>query len=167
MKKITITLLLISLFILTTCEKNDFTEPERGFTYFEADTFHSEKITNRYFSYYDYTLVIFWGTFSDTYINQIFSINELYTVLLDKNISILGICLDGSTNNDLAKEIISNNKSLYQNLVYNSDFENELLDYSVVPLAFIVDSKGNKIGDPITGIKNVDEYLARIEKLSN
>lgn len=112
----------------------------------------------------DLTVISFWSTSCKSCVKEM---PKLATIAngLPKNINMVTAVLDGDSNKDVAKKILSN--AGFKNATLTSgdgDWSSITKKIQSTPTTIFVDSRGNIVGEPIVG--SADE-LSKIHKSSN
>lgn len=169
-----ISVLAVSALSLIGCSNNQIETSKTPFPEFSAADMNGEAITDDIFSGYDATIVNFWNNGCGSCIEEMPELEAYYQEFKDKNINLIGVGTDSCDSEEslaLAKEILAEKGVTYQNIVpdtgstFYTEFIAEIMSY---PTTYVVDSDGNIIGAPITGVvKNQDALLReRLEMAS-
>ncbi len=138
---------------------------------------YGQRVDASVFSDKEVTLINVWGTYCPPCIQEMPFLGELNREYADRGFQIVGIVIDGYHQDEakfkeqlgMARAIADYTKADYPHLLPVSIELNEayLSNIQVVPTTFFVDSKGNLIGEEVTGsrskadwIKIIDEVLA-------
>ena len=133
-------------------------------TAFTAEDMNGKKVDQSIFMEYDLTMVNIWSTWCGFCIEEMDELESLYQQL-PKNVNMITICEDASSEKDLAKDILAQNGASFQTLVGNDVLRESLMQYiSGFPTTVFVDSQGNVIGQPQVGAPGND-VLSGYEQL--
>lgn len=114
---------------------------------------------------YDLVMINIWGTFCPPCINEMPELGELAGELLEKNILLLGICVDVYDESGLetAREIVEDTGADYPHLLVSDDLLNIYISgVTAVPETIFLDSTGTIIGSEI-GSRSKEDWEAVID----
>lgn len=112
----------------------------------DGNTVKSEDI----FKEHDITMINVWATWCGNCIRELPELSEMNERLAEKNVAVIGICTDASTELDACKALIEENGVKYQNLLPYEGIEEEL-ELSAYPMSYFVGSDGTILGLPFKG----------------
>ena len=123
---------------------------------FSAETVSGKEIDQSIFADYDITMVNVWATWCGYCVEELPDIQKLYEQL-PENVNIISICTDASTETELAQSMIDETGIQFETLVDNDALEEAFIQYcDALPTTVFVDSQGNIIGTPQTGLPGED-----------
>lgn len=123
---------------------------------FSATTMTSKEIDQSVFADYDITMVNVWATWCGYCVEELPDIQKLYSQL-PKNVNIISICTDASTETELAQTMIDETGIKFETLKNNENLEKNFISHiEALPTTVFVDSKGNIIGNAQTGLPGED-----------
>ena len=155
---------------LTVIESIDMNEFAKGITLmgdqqiisFEGTNFDGSAVnSNDLFDGYTLTLVNLWGTWCYWCVEELPDLEEYNKELEKQGCHIIGICQDGVTKNDEAKQLLEDTGVTYTN-VYLDDFYAVFPNVSSYPTTFIVNSDGVVVG--LTEGANFNDYKTAVEE---
>lgn len=136
---------------------------------FSTTDMDGNKVTNDTFADYDLTVVNFWATYCNPFIDELPELAEWKKELPD-NVNLIGLLVDvdekGSDQYKLAEKIIKETGADYQHLIATEEFDDMISNLVGVPTTFFVDSTGKIIGEPFAGA-DVDAYKQTVEDYLN
>lgn len=143
----------------------------KKFPKFKEKDVEGNTIDDSVFSKYSATLVTLWFTGCKTCVDEMPDVEKFSKELKAKNVNVLGGVTDvGSDKEALktAKKILEKKGVTYQNINIPFDKDGAISEFirgiSAYPTAFIVNSKGEIVGEPIEGAINSPERMKEINK---
>ena len=130
---------------------------------FSTTTFDGENFTQDNLKDYDLTMVNIWQTNCHYCIEEMPGLELLYQNLPD-NVNMVGVCIDGDTNRELADQILSQAGATFPVLLDSESLHQNLVGNVIgVPTTVFVDKDGQIIGQPQVGMptKGGDEGVAQ------
>ncbi len=127
------------------------------------------------FSKYDLTVVNVWYTWCGPCVAEMPDLQKLKEQL-PENVNLITVCMDGESENELAKEIVASVDATFQTLQGDSLAQTVMANIYAVPTNLFMDKDGLLVGDPVVGamgagatfvedaLKIVSERLAFIGK---
>ena len=145
-----------NLCLFTPVESEESNTFEGTLNEFSATTMSGKKIDQSVFADYDITMVNIWATWCGYCVEELPGIQKLYEQL-PKNVNIISICTDASTEADLAQSMIDEAGVQFETLVDNKELKKNFTQYcSALPVTVFVDSKGNVVGNVQVGLPGED-----------
>lgn len=139
-----------------------------GFPEFKSIDVKGKEVTSNIFKDKKITVVNIWGSFCGPCIEELPSLQEIYTEMKDKGVNVIGIVSDGEENKDLAIKILNREKVTYTNIIPNKEIQDNLLNnFNAVPITFLVDKDKKIIGDILLGARSKQQYKQIIEDALN
>ena len=141
-----------------------------GLTFnFETVDVDGNKVTSEeLFGKNEVTMVNYWGTWCGPCRGELAELGEINERLADKGCGIIGIVEDAVADDQetlkAAKDLLTENKVGYVNLVPNKDMAEILDQVTAYPTSFFVDKTGKILCTPIEGAA-VEEYEKTIDAL--
>lgn len=141
-----------------------------GLTFnFETVDVDGNKVTSEeLFGKNKVTMVNYWGTWCGPCRGELAELGEINERLADKGCGIIGIVEDAVADDQetlkAAKDLLTENKVGYVNLVPNKDMAEILDKVTAYPTSFFVDKTGKILCTPIEGAA-VEEYEKTIDSL--
>ena len=118
------------------------------------------------FKDHEITMVNLWATWCHNCVDEMTGLGEMAQRLADKNVAVVGICMDADDNLDGCREILKEHNVDYLNLmpVYNLD---ELLEWEgSLPTSYFFDSEGRLMCTRFRGApQTMDAYEEVIDSL--
>ncbi len=135
---------------------------------FTTTSVYGYEVTDAVFADYDLTLVNVWATWCPPCIEEMDELEEVYQTL-PANVNVLTLCDDGSTETDLAIQILEENGCNFEAIAINDEIRNGFMttqQITAFPTSVFVDSAGNVFGTPIVGapVDAVAYYIAAAEE---
>ncbi|MCR4568651.1 MAG: TlpA family protein disulfide reductase [Pseudobutyrivibrio sp.] len=118
------------------------------------------------------TMLNFWGTYCGPCIGEMSGLERIYKNNKDKGFGIVGMTvdivdIDGTYFEEAiedGKKIVKETGVTYPVLIVSKEMNERFESMQYVPTTFIVDSKGNLIGEPIVGAKSSKEWQEILDK---
>lgn len=147
------------------------TQPTIGMTDFTTATMDGATFTNEDLADYKLTMVNIWSTTCPYCIEEMPGLELLYQSL-PEGVNLVGICLDGDFNRQVAESILSESGVTFPVLLDSESLGQSLTGYvSSLPTTVFVDSKGELVGQGLAGVPALgsdedvaDAYLELIEE---
>ena len=147
------------------------TQPTIGMTDFATATMDGATFTNEDLADYKLTMVNIWSTTCHYCIEEMPGLELLYQSL-PEGVNLVGICLDGDFNRQVAENILSESGVTFPVLLDSESLGQSLTGYvSSLPTTVFVDSKGELVGQGLAGVPALgsdedvaDAYLELIEE---
>lgn len=147
------------------------TQPTIGMTDFTTTTMDGATFTNEDLADYKLTMVNVWSTTCPYCIDEMPGLELLHNSL-PEGVNLIGICLDGDFNAEVAKQIMDESGVTFPVLLNSDSLTQSLTGYvSSLPTTVFVDSKGNLVGQGIAGVPALgsdqdvaDAYLKLIDE---
>lgn len=147
------------------------TQPTIGMTDFTTATMDGATFTNEDLADYKLTMVNIWSTTCPYCIEEMPGLELLYQSL-PEGVNLVGICLDGDFNRQVAENILSESGVTFPVLLDSESLGQSLTGYvSSLPTTVFVDSKGELVGQGLAGVPALgsdedvaDAYLELIEE---
>lgn len=133
---------------------------------FSAQTPFGEAIDSSIFSEYDLTMINIWGTLCKPCIEEMPDIQKLYEDMQQQGVNIIGFIANYQDDRvEKAKEILTKLDITYTNVVFDDEVSG-LISSQVpgFPTTIFVDSKGNIIGNQVSGANSYEEYETIIKE---
>lgn len=154
--------------------KNDETSPPVSEDIISEDTAGKIEETDLYevLKERNLTMVNVWATFCPPCLDEMPDLGELASEYKEKDFQIVGVIADildtsgkkSDSQIKLAEEIIAGTKANYLHLIPNADLTDTfLVNISVVPTTFFLDSEGNQVGEVILGAKSKSDWIKEID----
>lgn len=138
------------------------------FPEFESIDVKGKEVNSNIFKDKKITLVNVWGSFCGPCVEELPSLQEIYTEMKDKGVNVIGIVSDGEENKDLALKILNRERVTYVNVIPNKQIEDNLLNnFNAVPVTFLVDENKKIVGDILLGARSKKQYKQIIEDALN
>ena len=117
----------------------------------ETTDLNGNAVTGDIFADYDITMVNIWATWCGPCTEEMPDLAEVYKNL-PENVNLIGICEDGDSQRDLAKEILEASGAEFTVLLRSDSVNNAIMNsiYSL-PTTIFVDKEGNIVGTTLTG----------------
>ena len=157
----------------TSSEKN--TGSSGNLSTFTAQDMEGNTITQDILKDYDITMINVWATWCGYCITEMPELQEV-SETAPANANVITICVDAPDNMELAQQILADNNVTFTTLAGNPELGNKLTNYvRGFPTTVCVDSEGNLIGKPVSGVPArgdavaeaylsiIDERLAMVE----
>ena len=120
-------------------------------TSFEAEALDGSAYTQDDLAQKDVTVMNFWSTMCGPCIEEMPDI-ATFAKTLPENVEMLTVCLDGSDNMEMVKQILEEAGYEGRTLVSGTgDFQSVCEAIQYTPTTVVVDQKGNMIGDVLIG----------------
>ena len=147
------------------------TQPAIGMTDFTTATMDGATFTNEDLADYKLTMVNIWSTTCPYCIEEMPGLELLYQSL-PEGVNLVGICLDGDFNKQVAENILSESGVTFPVLLDSESLGQSLTGYvSSLPTTVFVDGKGELVGQGLAGVPALgsdedvaDAYLELIEE---
>ena len=128
------------------------TQPAIGMTDFTTTTMDGGTFTNEDLADYKLTMVNIWSTTCHFCIEEMPGLELLYQNL-PEGVNLVGICLDGDFNKQVAESILSESGVTFPVLLDSESLGQSLTGYvSSLPTTIFVNSKGELVGQGIAGV---------------
>lgn len=128
------------------------TQPTIGMTDFTTTTMDGATFTNEDLADYKLTMVNVWSTTCKYCIEEMPGLELLHNSL-PEGVNLIGICLDGDFNAEVAKQIMDESGVTFPVLLNSDSLTQSLTGYvSSLPTTVFVDSKGELVGQGIAGV---------------
>ena len=155
----------------TSGQSGTTTQPTIGMTDFTTATMDGATFTNDDLADYKLTMVNVWSTTCKYCIEEMPGLELLHNSL-PEGVNLIGICLDGDFNAEVAKQIMDESGVTFPVLLNSDSLTQSLTGYvSSLPTTVFVDSKGNLVGQGIAGVPALgsdqdvaDAYLELIDE---
>ena len=133
---------------------------------FTAKTPFGDAIDSSIFADYELTMINIWGTLCKPCIEEMPDIQKLYEDMQSDNISIIGFIANFQDDRvEKSKEILTKLNITYSNVVFDDEVSGSITSQIPgYPTTVFVDSKGNTVGEQVTGAHSYEEYKAIIKK---
>lgn len=179
MKKIFGIIIILSLLVLAACgtaaqkpENSDNTAAEKPETASEAvlagietkDIYGEDYKLSLPTEDYDLIMINIWGTYCGPCRVEMPELGELSGQLPERVLQ-LGLCIDGATQAEAAKQIVESAGGTYDNLLPSESFEKLLSKVVYIPTTVFLNSKGELVGEMEVGVPQgdvVEGYLSLI-----
>lgn len=110
------------------------------------------------------TMINIWGTFCPPCVEEMPTLQQLYSEYESKGFNLIGVISDGEINEQEALKILKESNISFINLIPDEKFENDFVSKTdVVPASIFVNSKG-EILETIVGSQSKEDYKKIIEK---
>lgn len=113
------------------------------------------------------TAINVWATWCGPCVGEMPDLQKLYESL-PEGVNLLGICVDGEEEPELAKQIVEKTGVQYENITANKEMQEGFLSYvQSLPTTIFVDGTGHIVGDAMMGAPADDvvgAYLKAIDK---
>ncbi len=147
------------------------TQPTIGMTDFTTTTMDGGTFTNEDLADYKLTMVNIWSTTCHFCVEEMPGLELLYQNL-PEGVNLVGICLDGDFNKQVAESILSESGVTFPVLLDSESLGQSLTGYvSSLPTTVFVNSKGELVGQGLAGVPAqgsdqdvADAYLELIEE---
>lgn len=111
------------------------------------------------------TMVNIWATWCGPCISELAELGEMHRRLAEKNVAVVGICLDADTELETCKELIAENGIDYVNLLPYDDVLGSL-QITGIPTSYFVGSDGKILTTPVIGAPaSMSTYEDTIDQL--
>lgn len=128
------------------------TQPTIGMMDFTTTTMDGATFTNEDLADYKLTMVNVWSTTCKYCIEEMPGLELLHNSL-PEGVNLIGICLDGDFNAEVAKRIMDESDVTFPVLLNSDSLTQTLTGYvSSLPTTVFVDSKGELVGQGIAGV---------------
>lgn len=133
---------------------------------FRAQTPLGETIDSSIFADYDLTMINIWGTLCKPCIEEMPDIQTLYADMQTENVNIIGFIANYQDDRvEKAKKILTELEITYSNVVFDDEVSGAITSQVPgYPTTVFVDSKGNIIGEQVTGAHSYEEYKAIVKE---
>lgn len=133
---------------------------------FTAKTPFGDTIDSSIFADYDLTMINIWGTLCKPCIKEMPDIQTLYKDMQAENVNIIGFIANYQDDRvEKAKEILTELQITYSNVVFDDEVSGAITSQVPgYPTTVFVDSKGNIIGEQVTGAHSYEEYKSIIKE---
>lgn len=140
------------------------------FPKFSTVDLNNNPVTNEIFAQKKVTVVNVWGTFCGPCIAEMPELGK-WAKNISPDAQIIGIVCDISNSNDSAvisdaKDILQDANANFINIIPDESLQNFLQEVEAVPTTFLVDSKGNIVGEPVVGA-DVEQYMKNVKRFLN
>ena len=117
----------------------------------ETTDLNGNTVTGDIFANYDITMVNIWATWCGPCTEEMPELAEVYKNL-PENVNLIGICEDGDSQTDLAKEILETSGADFTVLLRSDSLNNAIMNniYSL-PTTIFVDKEGTIVGTTLMG----------------
>ena len=118
------------------------------------------------FKDHEITMVNLWATWCHNCVGEMAGLGEMARSLADKNVAVVGICMDADDQLEQCRAILEEYNVDYLNLMPVEDLE-ELLDWNgALPTSYFFDSEGKLLCMPFRGApRSMDAYEEVIDGL--
>ena len=118
------------------------------------------------FKEHEITMVNLWATWCHNCVDEMTGLGDMARSLADKNVAVVGICMDADDQFDACRAILQEHNVDYLNLMPVEGME-ELLDWDgALPTSYFFDSNGKLLCIPFRGApRTMDDYLEVIDGL--
>jgi len=131
------------------------------FLEFSSVDLEGKTVTSKIFEKNRLTLVNFWGTYCAPCIDEMPELGKIAQEY--EGLGVLGIVIDGTGNQEIAKKILSKSKATFTNILVSQELQSGILQtIKAVPTTIFVDSKGKIVGNRVVGAQ-IEEYKRQIE----
>lgn len=136
---------------------------------FKTSTLENEEVSEKIFYDYDLTIVLAWGTYCSSCLEEMEDYSALYEEL-PENINVIGIVCDTydgiDRNVDEANEILDEAGASFANIRVSDSAYDIVSQFSSIPTSFFVDGEGHLVGDYLVGsdIENTRKELGKYVK---
>ena len=174
-------LIVISVILLSACTakgKNTPPTPAEStatLSNFSAEDLEGNEVDESIFSPYKLTMINIWGTYCDPCIGEMPDLAEIAKEYEEKGVQVIGIPIDTVVSRDgaldeeqveLAREIVEETGADYTHLLPSADLiEAKLINVTVIPETFFVDSMGEFVGKSYAGARSKEDWIKIIEGL--
>ncbi|GAA0180092.1 hypothetical protein SH2C18_28440 [Clostridium sediminicola] len=135
---------------------------------FTAKNLNGEDITLDYIKKNKLTMVNIWTTWCGPCVGEMSELAKLSKDMLPEGVKLLGICVDGGDETEVAKQILADANVEFDVIIPDESIENGLLKLADgYPTTLFIDSEGKLVGEKKVGapFENVEgEYLNEINK---
>lgn len=134
---------------------------------FSAETIDGLAVDSSIFEDYKLTMINIWGTSCKPCIGEMPDIQEVYEEMEPEGVNVLGFVANSSTDTvEKVKEILREKGVTYTNIAFfaNEEVANRISKQSAgFPGTIFVNSKGNIVGNQISGTRSKEEYKKEID----
>lgn len=149
MKKITCLLILFAMTL-------SLALAEEGLPSFTTTDMEGNTVTQEIFADYDLTVVNIWTTWCVYCIQEMPALAQFHT-MLPENINFITLCVDASTETELAEKILHLAGANFQTLVANQEMiEQYLYNVTSIPTTLFLDSNGIPVRSPVVGVPSLE-----------
>ena len=114
------------------------------------------------FKNYDVIMVNLWATWCHNCVNEMTALGEMAERLAEKNVAVVGICMDADDELDACKEILKEHNVNYLNLMPVKNLD-ETLDWNgALPTSYFFGSDGSLLSPPFRGAPQTMEPYEEI-----
>lgn len=149
-------------------EEKDKEAKEFKMAEFSAKNLNGEDITLDYIKKNKLTMINIWTTWCGPCVGEMPELAKLSKDMIPEGVKLLGICVDGGDETEVAKQIISDAKVEFDVIIPDENIENGLLKLADgYPTTLFIDREGKLVGEKKVGapFENVEEeYLKEINK---
>lgn len=137
-----------------------------GLTSFQAQTLTGETVNQDMFKDYKVTMINIWATWCPPCVKEMPDLAKLHSSMLPEGTNMISICIDSDSDPQGARDILNKVSARFTTIVPNAGLSGFLSSFSAIPATFFVDSHGNLIGKPITGVPGRDPASAYAKTLA-
>lgn len=174
-KLISVLLAAVCILSLAACGNTEIEATKEPFPKFEGVDFEGNTVNNDIFKDYDATIINFWTNGCGSCIAEMPELEEYYQNFKDKNINLIAVASSAGDSDELragAEKILKEKNVTYTNIIpdiESSFYKDFICEITGFPITYIVDSEGNMVGAPLTGVvKNQEDALMkRLAKIAN
>ncbi len=172
-KLLCILLSAVSILSLTGCGSTEIEATKKPFPEFQGVDFDGNTLTNDIFKDYDATIINFWTNDCGSCIAEMPELEEYFQNFKDKKINLIGVAASAGESDEsktTSETILKEKGVTYSNLIpdnKSSFYTDFICDITGYPTTYIVDSVGNMIGAPLTGVvkKQEDNLMKRLDEV--
>lgn len=137
-----------------------------GLTSFQAQTLTGETVNQDMFKDYKVTMINIWATWCPPCVKEMPDLAKLHSSMLPEGTNMISICIDSDSDPQGARDILNKVSARFTTIVPNAGLSGFLSSFSAIPATVFVDSHGNLIGKPITGVPGRDPAAAYAKTLA-
>lgn len=115
------------------------------------------------FAGHDLTVLNVWATWCGPCKNELPELGKMAKDFEQKNVQLVGLCLDGDEEAETAKQLLADAGCDYCCVMAPENML-DILPTTAVPTTYFFDSTGHMVGEPVVGAY-VDQYPKRVDDL--
>ncbi len=132
------------------------------FPSFATTDLEGNAVDSTLFADNDITMINFWGTYCGPCIDEMPDLGKLAQSMPEGS-ALVGVVIDGSGNEDLAKQIVSETGAAFPHLLADEGLISYARTLVGVPTTIFIDAQGAFVGEPLLGARDTDTYRIEIE----
>ncbi|BDR81215.1 hypothetical protein N072000002_13950 [Clostridium tetani] len=142
------------------------TSNAKVFPKFQGEDFEGNTVDEKVFSKHPVTVVNLWFAGCKACVDEMPDLEKISAEFQKKNVKMLGIDIDSTDDKEEVKKLLKAKGVTYQNLMLKSDKEIDefLSKISAFPTTFLINRKGEIVGEAIEGAINSPKRIEEINR---